>query len=274
MNRKINSELFLESSICLILGILLFYAILSGTVSLYVHPRLNGFLWVTAAALVAIALFMFPHAFTPKHNARPTKYLLFLLPLLASLLIPAGAVQSKAVSFGGSAAGGSPAGGIASGQKAAAASDSASSQDNSGAWVRSSPSSSAADAELPKEDENGVMTVTDEGFAKWYQDINQDMEKYEGKTLKFKGQVFRMEGFAKNEIVPVRYAMVCCTADLQPCGILSRSNEVTKYKNNEWVWVTGKIKIEEYQGQTMPVCYVTKIEPADKAKEAYIYFTY
>lgn len=269
MNRKINSELFLESLICLLLGILLFCAVLSGKAALYVHPRLNGFLWMAAGVLVAIALFMFPHTLTPKHNARPAKYLLFLLPLLACVLIPAGAVQSKAVSFGPSAAGGKPAaGGNSSAQVQGTVIPDSVPRDDLGI------DSSSSAAALPKEDESGITTIPDEGFARWYQDINRDMKKYEGKTLKFKGQVFRMAGFAKDEIVPVRYAMVCCTADLQPCGILSRGGGVEKYKDNDWVWVTGKIRIEEYQGQTMPVCYVTKIEPADPAKANYIYFTY
>jgi uncharacterized membrane protein YcgQ (UPF0703/DUF1980 family) len=47
-----------------------------------------------------------------------------------------------------------------------------------------------------------------------------------------------------------------------------------KWKDKDWVWVTGKISIEKYQGQTMPVCTVTKIEKADPPKEEYIYFTY
>jgi TIGR03943 family protein len=265
MNRKINSELFLESSICLILGILLLYTNLSGKVSLYVHPRLNGFLWMAAIVLIAIALYMFPRAFTPKHNARPKKYLFFLLPLLACVLIPAGTVQSKAVTFGAPAAAG-----VSSVQdKGTIIPDSAPQED-----IGIDISSSSAKKELPAEDKNGITTVTDEGFADWYQDINENMKKYEGKTLKFKGQVFRMKGFAKNEIVPARYAMVCCTADLEPCGILSRGDDVAKYKDNDWVWVTGKIKVEKYQGQTMPVCYITNIEPANKAEANYIYFTY
>lgn len=263
MKRKINPELLLESFICLVLGILLLYAVVSGKVSLYVHPRLNGLLCAAAGVLIVIALLMFPHGFTPKHNARTVKYLFFLLPMLAAVLIPAGAVQGKAVSFGG------PAAGVSSQDGGTVIADLIP-QDNIGIDVSSSP----ADMELPGEDRNGIITITDENFAKWYQDINRDMEKYKGKTLKFKGQVFRMDGFAKNEIVPVRYAMVCCTADLQPCGILSRGDGVEKYKDNDWVWVTGKISIEKYQGQTMPVCSITKIEPADQAKTDYIYFPY
>lgn len=56
---------------------------------------------------------------------------------------------------------------------------------------------------LAKEDNDGIITIQDEQFANWYQDINQNMNHYDEKTLKFKGQVFRMKDFAKNEMVPV-----------------------------------------------------------------------
>ena len=267
MKQRINSEKLLETVICFLLSVLLFYALISGKAANYVHPRINGYLWFAAAALLIISIMLLPAAFTPKHNAKPGKYLLYFIPILFVVVIPAGTVQSKAISFGNaptvSAAVNSA--GTSSQNKATAISGSASSENIE---AKSSVPS------LPKEGSDGVITVQDEQFAKWYQDINQNMNKYNGKTLKFKGQVFRMKGFAKNEMVPARYAMVCCTADLQPCGVLCRGNEVSQYKEDEWIWVTGKIKIAKYEGQTMPVCYVTKIEQAEKAKDDYIYFTY
>ena len=268
MKLKINSEKLLEAVICFLLSVLLFYALISGKAADYVHPRINGYLWLAAVALLIISIMLLPAAFTPKHNAKPSKYLLYFIPILFVILIPAGTVQSKAISFGNAPAAGAAgnSAGTSSQNKTTAISKSTSSE-NIETQESSTPS-------LPEEDSSGVITVQDEQFAKWYQDINQNMNKYEGKTLKFKGQVFRMKGFAKDEIVPARYAMVCCTADLQPCGVLCRGNEVSQYKENEWIWVTGKIKIEKYEGQTMPICYVTKIEQAEKAKDDYIYFTY
>ncbi|MVB09394.1 hypothetical protein CAFE_00420 [Caprobacter fermentans] len=268
MKHKINSEVLLETILCFLLSILFFYALISGRTTDYVHPRINGYLWFAAIALLIISIMLLPSALTPKHNPEPGRYLLFFIPILFALLIPAGAVQSSAISFGNAPAAGTAtiSTGTSSQDKGTIIADSASS-DDIGAEASSAPS-------LPKEDGSGVITVQDEQFARWYQDINQDMDKYNGKTLKFKGQVFRMKEFAKNEIVPVRYAMVCCTADLQPCGILCRGDGVLKYKENEWVWVTGKIKIENYMNQRMPVCYITKIEKAEKAQKAYIYFTY
>ena len=267
MKQRINSEILLEAVICFLLSVLLFYALISGKAANYVHPRINGYLWFAAVALLIISIMLLPAAFTPKHNAKPGKYLLYFVPILFVILIPAGTVQSKAIAFGNAPAVGAKvnSAGTSSQNKAAVIPDNASSENIEA--KSSAPS-------LPEEDSGGVITVQDEQFAKWYQDINQNMNKYNGKTLKFKGQVFRMKGFAKNEMVPARYAMVCCTADLQPCGVLCRGNEVSQYKEDEWIWVTGKIKIEKYEGQTMPVCYVTKIEQAEKAKDDYIYFTY
>lgn len=270
MKRRVNPESLLEALLCFVFALLLLNALISGRVSQYVHPRINGYLWFSAAALLLFSVLLLPGAFVPKRNARPGRYLLFLIPVLSVLLIPAGTVESKSISFGGVSATG-----------AAAYSAGTSSQDNGTIIPDSVPSddlgidTASSSPSLPQVGTDGTVTIQDEQFAKWYQDINQDMEKYDGKTLKFKGQVFRMGNFAKNEFVPARYAMVCCTADLQPCGILCRSGgDISKYQENNWVWVTGKIKIEKYHGQTMPVCYVSKIEKAEKAQVLYIYFTY
>lgn len=280
MKRRGNAELLFQVVICFVLSALFVYALISGKASAYVHPRLYGFLWFSAVALFVIAVFMLRFAFTPKHNARPLKNFLLIVPMITAVIIPVGAVQSQAISFGTSIGKAQNTSSFeqsstSSQDKGVVIPNSIASQDDVGIDIPSSASpSSSSSSTAPQEDKNGVMTISDEQFAKWYTDINENMKKYEGKTLKMKGQVFRMSTFAKNEIVPARYAMVCCAADLQPCGILCRSDAVSQYKENDWVWVTGKIKIENYQKQTMPICYVTKIEKADKAKDDYIYFTY
>ena len=272
MKRRGNPEILLQVVICFVLSALFVYALISGKASAYVHPRLYGFLWFSAATLFVIAVFTLRFALTPKHNSRPLKNILLIVPIITAVIIPVGAVQSQAISFGTSIGRAQNTSSFAQ-NKGVVISDSIPSKDDIGIETSSSCSSSSSST-APQEDKDGVMTISDEQFAKWYTDINQNMKKYEGKTVKMKGQVFRMSTFAKNEIVPARYAMVCCAADLQPCGILCRSNETSQFKENDWVWVTGKIKIENYQNQTMPVCYVTKIEKADKAKDDYIYFTY
>lgn len=272
MKRKGNSELIFQALICFMLSVLFVYTLISGKASNYIHPRLFGFLWFAAGFLFVIGVVTLRYSSIPKHNTKPLKSILLVIPVLTALLIPTGAVQSQAISFGISAGNTRDSltsqSSASSQDKGTVIPDTTTNKDDIGIEVSSSSSN------VPGEDENGVITVTDEQFASWYQDINENMKKYEGKTLKMKGQVFRMSTFGASEFVPARYAMVCCAADLQPCGVLCRSSAASQYQDGEWLWVTGEIKIENYQGQTMPVCYVTKIEKSEKAKQEYIYFTY
>lgn len=262
MKRKWNTEALARLIVLIATAALLFTALLTGAVRNYVHPRLNGLLWGSAFLLLGIAFFTIPELFRPKHNPRTGKYFFLAVPLLAAVLIPAGAVQSRAVSLSTL----SPSLTASSRQQGTVIPDRITSSDDIGIDV-SSPRSD----DKPKE---FGETISDEAFSDWYQELNKNMDAYAGKTFRFKGQVFRMSSFAKNEFAPVRYAMVCCVADLQPCGVLCRSDEAKNWKSDDWVWVTGKLKIETYQGQTMPVCYVTKIEKASPAAQKYIYFAY
>ncbi len=263
MRRKINLEVLIQLFILLGLAFLLLFALITGKAQDYVHPRLNGYLWFSAAVLFIIGFFLAPGLFKPKHNTSTAKYFIILFPMLTALLLPVGEVQSKAIALGGISTTAVP----AAQSKGTVIPDTVAPKDDIG--IDTSSQSSAL-----QEDPGGVINITDEQFADWYSKLNKDMTQYEGKTVRYKGQVFRMNDFAQNEFVPVRYSMVCCAADLQPCGILCRSDDAKSLKNDDWVWITGKIKIETFQGQTMPVCYVTKIEKAEPAAQKYVYFTY
>ncbi len=264
MKRKINFEVLFQLILLLGLAVLLIFALLSGKAQDYVHPRLNIYLWFSVVTLLGICFFMLPGLFKPKHNTSTAKYFIILFPMITAVLLPVGIVQSKAITLGGITA--SPAGQLSQ-SKGTVIPDTIAPQDDIGIETNSSVAE-------PQKDASGVTTITDEQFADWYTKLNKDMKQYEGQSFRFKGQVFRMSDFAQNEFVPVRYSMVCCAADLQPCGVLCRSDEAKSLKNDDWVWVTGKLKIENYKGQTMPVCYVTKIEKAEKSKQEYVYFTY
>nr|WP_319487321.1 TIGR03943 family protein [uncultured Caproiciproducens sp.] len=264
MKRKLNFEVLLQLIILLGLAVLLIFALISGKAQDYVHPRLNGYLWFSVAALFGIGFFMLPGLSRPKHNTSTVKYLIILFPMVTAVLLPTGIIQSKAITLGGTTASST---GQLSQSKGTIIPDTFVPQDDIGIETNSS-------AAEPQKDAGGVTNITDEQFADWYANLNRNMKQYEGQTFRFKGQVFRMNTFAKNEFVPVRYAMVCCAADLQPCGVLCRSDHAKSLKDDDWVWITGKLKIEDYDGQTMPVCYVTAIEKAEPATQKYIYFTY
>ncbi len=261
MKYKLNSEALLRFVVLTVLAILLFIALVTGTIQNFVHPRLNILLWISVFLLLGIAFFTLPELIRPRHNAKAGKNLLLVVPMLTALLIPTGIVQNKAVSFNTL----SPSLTAAAAQRGTVIPNTITSSDDIG--IDTPSSSAAAPVKF-------AQTITDDTFVQWYQELNKNMDSYEGATFRFKGQVFRMNDFKQNEFVPIRYAMICCAADLQPLGVLCRSDDAKNWKDKDWVWVTGKLKIETYQGQKMPVCYVTKIEKADASKQEYVYFTY
>ena len=83
------------------------------------------------------------------------------------------------------------------------------------------------------------------------------MEKYEGKTVKFKGIVARDMMLGKDAIVIGRHVMTCCADDIAYSGLVCKFKSAVAYQNYDWINLQGKIKIEKNKlyGRPGPVIY-------------------
>lgn len=119
---------------------------------------------------------------------------------------------------------------------------------------------------------NKKITIRDEDFALWISELFINMEKYEGYQISVKGFVFRdPETMSNNEFVPARLMMSCCTADLAPFGLICKYDKVAELKEDAWITVEGIIHIGKYLDQDEPQITVTKISPAEKPEQEYVY---
>lgn len=128
-------------------------------------------------------------------------------------------------------------------------------------------------AAQPFDSSPDFIRVSDEDYMKWYTDACDHPEKYDGKTIKIKGVVFRMDGFAANEFVPARMSMVCCAADMAAYGFICRYDAAPALKNDQWVYVTAKIKVE-YElrmKKRMPILYAISVASAVKPDKELVY---
>lgn len=128
--------------------------------------------------------------------------------------------------------------------------------------------------ELPYDINASVIELEDDDFGLWYLDISETPEKYVGKTMIFKGQVYRNRTFPKDAFVPARQAMTCCADDIAKIGFMCHSPEAGQYKTNSWVKVTAKVKTQhskKHEGD-FPVLYAEKIESVDPPKDEVVYF--
>lgn len=271
MRKKINPEALLRLCVLFGLSAMLLIILIGGRAQEYVNPRINVYLWIAAFALFGAGICMVPGLFKPKHHPRIAPYIVILAIMICSFALPTATVENKTVSFQliGSA--------VKVNKSSAqpkinvpAASSQAPQNNASAAQTPPAGDNTSPDLDENDDDENEI-SVLDDGFGDWYTDMKQNPNKYEGKTVKVKGQVYRTPDLAENEFIPIRMDMICCAADLIPLGFLCRYDNAKELKDDDWVWVTAVIHIEEYKGGKIPILYAANVTDAEKPANEYVF---
>lgn len=125
---------------------------------------------------------------------------------------------------------------------------------------------------LPFDINAPVIEIKDEDFAIWYRDLSEEMENYEGKTVRVKGMVARNTALPQNAVAIGRHIMTCCADDIAYSGLVCNFPLPSKVnlKTRDWITVTAKIKLEKhklYNGNMGPVLYATSYESADEPEQ-------
>ena len=123
---------------------------------------------------------------------------------------------------------------------------------------------------LPFDINADIIEIKDEDYALWYRDITEEPEKYDGKTVYFKGQVALLRRDKNGMFAPGRFVMTCCADDIEFCGIPCRYEKAKTLETRSWVMVKAKISAEKhilYKGDLGPVLtaieVTTGVTPAD-----------
>ncbi len=115
---------------------------------------------------------------------------------------------------------------------------------------------------LPFDLEAPIVEIADADYAMFYRDLSEEMKKYNGKTIRFKGIVARDVQMPKNCLLAGRHVMTCCADDIAFHPLVCIFEGESNLKTRDWATFTGKIKIEKhklYRGQG-PVLYVSATE--------------
>ena len=119
-----------------------------------------------------------------------------------------------------------------------------------------------------------IIELDNEGYGIWYLDSLDHLERYIGKTIKFKAMVLIPEGFKSNYFVPGRMAMTCCADDMAFLGFACEYEGASSLKQKEWVEVTATISKEyweDYKGEG-PILHAVSVEKTKAPKEEIISF--
>ena len=118
---------------------------------------------------------------------------------------------------------------------------------------------------LPFDVNAPVIEIADTDYALWYRDLNEHMETYVGKTVKFKGLVAVEGKLPADSFVIGRHIMTCCEADITYGGIVCDWKGAKTLKQRDWITVTARLALEYHKAYRKkgPVLKVTKVEPAE-----------
>lgn len=122
---------------------------------------------------------------------------------------------------------------------------------------------------LPFDINQDFIEVEDKDYAIWYQDINENEDKYYGKTIKFKGRTLLGGGLHRNEFVIGRHIMTCCVEDITFGGLVAKWEGSSTLEHGGWAIMTAKICKEYnhlYESEG-PVFDVSDLEICEQPEE-------
>ncbi len=128
---------------------------------------------------------------------------------------------------------------------------------------------------LPFDVNADVIEIADDDYAIWYRDLMDDMMKYDGKTVRFKGLVAIDGNFPPRTMALGRHVMTCCVEDIQYAGLICKYKRADSLKARDWVIATGRISIENHKlyGREGPVLVVTSAVYAQQPAQEVCTFT-
>ena len=114
-----------------------------------------------------------------------------------------------------------------------------------------------------------VIEVADEDYALFYRDVTEEPDKYDKKTVQFKGQVAKLRREKTGMFAPGRFVMTCCAEDITFMGLPCKWPNAEKLKPRSWVTVTAKISVQFYNVYRGigPVLTAVEVIPAEPAEE-------
>ena len=128
---------------------------------------------------------------------------------------------------------------------------------------------------LPFDVNADVVEIADPDYALWYRDLMDDMAKYDGKTVRFKGLVAVDRNFPTNTFAVGRHVMTCCVEDIQYAGLICKWKRASSLRARDWVTVTAKISVESHKlyGREGPVLTASAVVYAPAPQEEVVSFT-
>jgi len=100
------------------------------------------------------------------------------------------------------------------------------------------------------------------------------MDRYQGKGFIAEGEAYHSKGIPKGYFMLFRWHIDCCTGEVEPVGILVRSNFIESPNKSSWVKVDGILEIQMIGDFRVPYIAAVQVEkiPAPPPEKQFISF--
>ncbi len=118
---------------------------------------------------------------------------------------------------------------------------------------------------LPFDIDAPVIEIADRDYALWFRDFAEDVKKYAGKTVKFKGICGINKKMKSGTAICGRHVMTCCIDDIEFKGLVCVGMPSSlNLKNKDWAIITAKIVMEfhELYNKQGPVLHIIDAQKA------------
>lgn len=119
---------------------------------------------------------------------------------------------------------------------------------------------------LPYDKDKNKIEIEDRDYAYFYRDLGDDMESYDGKTVKLKAMLAQDKGLGTGTMFVGRYIMICCEEDIEYRPLVCKYGRSEELRNGEWVLVEARVKLMRHKaydsiGPVLIANSVTKVSP-------------
>ena len=122
---------------------------------------------------------------------------------------------------------------------------------------------------LPFDLDAPIVEIGDDDYAEWYRDINEEPEKYDGKTVRFKCRCLQRRKVPKGSFIVGRHIMTCCADDIQFAPFQCKWENAESVEDDIWVILTAEIQYRfsrAYGGKGPVLNYIESV-PSEPPKE-------
>lgn len=101
---------------------------------------------------------------------------------------------------------------------------------------------------LPFDINADIIEIQDTDYGLWFRDLMETPQKYQNKTVKFKGIIAMDPKLPPNTLVIGRHIMTCCADDINYGGLICETADAVNWHTRDWAVLTATVKIQRHKG--------------------------